>query len=184
MKHIGNILIFCLVSIKLRCFTGIKLLLTGLKILIYRILGSKEFFPPGGKKSSGKDLKKFYFLPQMNYQTWKEKTYNLSMKDFINELMENNFLKRSHECISCNCQCNLVKYTRNKDKLAWRCMNSSCDQYKKYISVRIGSFFEDYSTDIQLLFRVVIKYASGISRAILLQSFEGLETPIKRLFNP
>ncbi len=117
----------------------------------------------------------------MNYQTWEEKTYNLSVKDFTNELLKNNFLKRLHECISCNCHYNLVKYTRNKDKLTWRYMNSSCDQYKKYISVRNGFFFENYNTDIQLLFRIVIKYDSGISRANLLQSFEGLETYIEKI---
>ncbi|KAG0420909.1 hypothetical protein DMUE_6324, partial [Dictyocoela muelleri] len=55
--------------------------------------------------------------------------------------------------------CNLVKYQRNKDDVAWRCLNKHCQNYKKYLSVRLNTFFSFSSADLRQIFKIVIKYA-------------------------
>ena len=83
----------------------------------------------------------------------------LSKGDIIRFCMENNFIQRELICAECGTNMKLVKYTRNNDGYAWRCMHKSCTRYKKYISVRTRSFFKNPNIDVLLVLRIVCKYA-------------------------
>lgn len=95
---------------------------------------------------------------------WENLIHTSSPDQFINILMSNNIIKRSQFCSSCNIPMKLVEYTRNNDKVAWRCMNKICCNYKKYFSVRINSVFENFSIDIRILFNIIIKHAIGMQK--------------------
>lgn len=62
-------------------------------------------------------------------------------KTILYYLMELNLIKRELICLKCCVATKLVKYTRNIDKFAWRCLTKNCGDYKKYFSVRYNSFF-------------------------------------------
>ncbi|KAG0438993.1 hypothetical protein DMUE_2737 [Dictyocoela muelleri] len=86
----------------------------------------------------------------------------MEIKEFISFLMTEGFLQNFYICTYCNNSCNLVPYTRNKDLMAWRCMNRNCKSYKKYVSVRINSFFDTLTADLRFILKIIIKYAAKI----------------------
>ncbi|KCZ80143.1 hypothetical protein H312_02445 [Anncaliia algerae PRA339] len=80
-------------------------------------------------------------------------------KTILYYLMELNLIKRELICLKCCVATKLVKYTRNIDKFAWRCLNKDCGDYKKYFSVRYNSFFIKFKLSLENILRVVTKYA-------------------------
>ncbi|KCZ78565.1 hypothetical protein H311_00404, partial [Anncaliia algerae PRA109] len=80
-------------------------------------------------------------------------------KTILYYLMELNLIKRELICLKCCVATKLVKYTRNIDKFAWRCLTKNCGDYKKYFSVRYNSFFIKFKLSLANILRVVIKYA-------------------------
>ncbi|KAG0421376.1 hypothetical protein DMUE_6295, partial [Dictyocoela muelleri] len=82
----------------------------------------------------------------------------------INYLSANNYLKREFFCLLCKGSCNLRKYSRNIDGYAWRCMTTSCLNYKKYFSVRSDSFFYGINVPLKDVFHIILLYISRMSR--------------------
>ncbi|KAG0438240.1 hypothetical protein DMUE_3209, partial [Dictyocoela muelleri] len=93
---------------------------------------------------------------------WEEICVKMDSKEFISFLMMESLLPNFFICPSCNSSCNLVSYTRNRDLVAWRCMNRNCKSYKKYFSVRSNSFFDTFSSDLRFILKIIIKYAARI----------------------
>lgn len=85
--------------------------------------------------------------------------------------MENSFLHKEKQCEKCQKFLKMVKYTRNVDKYAWRCMQKTCVEYKKYFYIRKGSFFDNLNVSLLLILRIVIKYSSRTQRYALLEYF-------------
>ena len=76
-------------------------------------------------------------------------------------------------------------YTRNKDGVAFRCMQTACNNYKKYISIKVGSIFEKYrfhlKVGIQLLWKwsidakdTDIKKEIDVDKKVLIDFYDDL----------
>lgn len=72
--------------------------------------------------------------------------------------MHSGLLPRYKQCECCEISMKLVVYSRNNDKVAWRCLNVSCGEYKKYKSIRKGSFFEKFKLPLNILLNVMWKW--------------------------
>ncbi|KAI5152245.1 hypothetical protein ENBRE01_2682, partial [Enteropsectra breve] len=84
-------------------------------------------------------------------------------------LMELGLLPRESHC-RCGEQMKLVKYTRNIDECAWRCYNSQCLQYIKYISVRAGTWFGRFALPLKAIMKVVHRYSVRHPRYCIVES--------------
>ncbi|KAG0437142.1 hypothetical protein DMUE_3864 [Dictyocoela muelleri] len=85
-----------------------------------------------------------------------EKIFRLDGREFIDFLFDNRFLLSEFNCIACKDNAKFVKYARNIDGYAWRYYNIKCKNYKKYFSIRIGSFFEGFAIDIKYILKFVV----------------------------
>lgn len=91
-------------------------------------------------------------------------------KEMVDFLMENRFIRREVMCVSCGIYMSLSKYTKSKDKYGWRCYNSKCKNHKKYFSIRINSFFNDFSIPFVDVFRIIIKYGCRVPLYCIINS--------------
>lgn len=80
-------------------------------------------------------------------------------KELLQFLMDRKFIKNEFFCPKCHHAAKNVKYLRSIDECAWRCMQSACPSYKKYYSIRAGSFFEPFSLKMSSILRILLKYA-------------------------
>lgn len=95
--------------------------------------------------------------------------------DLIEFLMTRGVLKSVSICSCCFNQHQLKKYLRNSDGVAWRCMTRPCINYKKYVSIRNNSFFENYSSSLNHLFSIIWKWGLEISQSNIMK-----EIPVAR----
>ncbi|KAM0675997.1 hypothetical protein GVAV_000777 [Gurleya vavrai] len=92
--------------------------------------------------------------------------------------MDEKFLDKEKKCILCNQHMKFCCYNRNIDGYAWRCMTIKCKNYTKYFSLRIGSFFEGFNTDLKYVLRIIIKYSCQSQRYVIANSLDISETVI------
>ncbi|KAM0685908.1 hypothetical protein COBT_002876, partial [Conglomerata obtusa] len=85
-------------------------------------------------------------------------------KTLIEYLMHVGFLPKEAFYLSCKNLVNLVEYRRNLDKNAWRCMFKKCKNYKKYFSIRIISFFNQFKIELKQILKTIIRYSCLIQR--------------------
>lgn len=77
------------------------------------------------------------------------KAIRLNQHEFITFLMDIGLLKKEKRCSICSYPMNFVLYKRSIDQYSWRCMTKTCRDYKKYMSIRNNSFFEQFRIDIK-----------------------------------
>lgn len=90
----------------------------------------------------------------------------------ITLLMEFGMLKREQICVSCSKQMKFVKYKRNVDEYAFRCLTSQCKKYSKYISIRKGSFFGCFNISLELVMRIVLKFVCKVQLCNIIKMFD------------
>ncbi len=66
------------------------------------------------------------------------------VEDLVEFLRCKGVLKRVVKCLVCLADMQTKPYTRNKDKLAFRCYTKDCNGYLKYHSVRTESVLDGY----------------------------------------
>lgn len=98
-------------------------------------------------------------------------------------LMDENFLQKEAFCLQCFKPMNLVEYRRNIDKYAWRCMFKTCNQYKKYISIRTNSFFSAFKIELKQILRTIIRYACSTQRYSINLSLDINEKTIRKIID-
>ncbi|KCZ79748.1 hypothetical protein H312_02861 [Anncaliia algerae PRA339] len=108
------------------------------------------------------------------------KSENLAI---IHYLMEINLLKRNYQCKTCNVSSKLVKFSKNIDKHAWRCLNPSCRNYKNYFSMRKESFFINFKLSLKDVLKVVIRYACKQQMISIKKSVEFSEKTVQSIIN-
>ncbi|KCZ78048.1 hypothetical protein H311_00932 [Anncaliia algerae PRA109] len=101
--------------------------------------------------------------------------------EFILFLMQNGFLKKEIVCCKCNQNMKLVNYNQNKDKKAWRCYTSNCSGYKTYKSIRLGSFFQNFTCDLLFILRVIIKYVTKTQQFAIFEYFGSKKSTIQKI---
>lgn len=108
-------------------------------------------------------------------------TFTASVHEFINFLRDNRLLQNTRICLSCMNFKKLVSYKRSPDLCAWRCMCLSCNKYKLYSSIRENSFFSSFTSDLRLIFRIILKYIQKIPRHIIFNSSTLCKNNIKKI---
>ncbi|KAM0687957.1 hypothetical protein COBT_000793 [Conglomerata obtusa] len=103
-------------------------------------------------------------------------------EELIIFMMQEKYLKKEVLCTICRASMRLVCYNKCKDKKAWRCMNTTCKNYKEYMSIRLGSFFEGFKLDLLLIFRIIIKYATRQTRYSIKEYFKLPVRTIGKIF--
>ena len=76
--------------------------------------------------------------------------------NLINFLREVNGLKRIIYCSGCNNPLKTARYKRNIDGEAFRCYKTGCPHHKKYILIRLNSFFDNIK--LPLWESIVVSY--------------------------
>ncbi len=117
-----------------------------------------------------------------DYEELERATYSQDEQAFVRLLMDNSLLKNELRCNACSNYMDLVKYTHNIDHLSWRCMQSSCDSYKKYVSVRTGIFFENFSKDLRVLFRILLKFSRKETKKTICSSISSASNKLVERF--
>ena len=109
------------------------------------------------------------------------KLLTLPQKDLLDLFFELQLLKKEYFCRSCN-NCNkLVKYSRNIDGYAWRCMKSGCFNYKKYYSIRDFSFFSSFNIPLNTILRVILRKAARQNSFGIIRSIDVPEKTVQRI---
>ena len=91
----------------------------------------------------------------------------------IENLMEEGFLKNFKICNKCNNPTTLVNYKRNKDGKAWRCNSRACQWFKKYFSVREGSFLDGMDLEIASVLKNVADFGTKRTRKSIVDAYTG-----------
>ncbi|KCZ76524.1 hypothetical protein H311_02473 [Anncaliia algerae PRA109] len=112
-----------------------------------------------------------------------KKFIRMNKAETIKYLMSYNFLLKEMRCSFCNSFMNLTKYKKNKDGVAWRCNTASCNYYQEYFSIRINSFFENFSADLGFIIRVIIKYLTKQQIFSILDYFRVNKSLIYKIIN-
>lgn len=106
----------------------------------------------------------------MNPDNLETMIIRFNQDQLIEYLMMNRYLKNEMRCNLCGCYMKYVVYKRNIDGKAYRCMEKNCKKYKKYNSIRLGSFFENFTIELYMIMRVVIKYSTATPRHSIVSS--------------
>lgn len=91
------------------------------------------------------------------------------------------FLHRERVCSNCMVFMVLKPYKKNKDGFAWRCVTSSCSKFLEYESVRLNSFFEDFTLSFKKIFKIVCGYACRQQRHSILRSVDISEPTLHKV---
>ena len=84
--------------------------------------------------------------------------FSVTAESVVEFLRKKGVLKRSIKCSSCQVQVKTVKYSRNKDNMAFRCYNTKCVGYKKYRSIRIESFLDRFTLSLIGIVKIAWKW--------------------------
>ncbi len=87
----------------------------------------------------------------------------------VEYLCKKRFLLRKRLWDNLNTFLILYKYQGNVDKYAWK-INTKCNTYKKYFSIRTCSFFENPNINMGLNFRIIGKHFSKQSQHCIISS--------------
>lgn len=117
----------------------------------------------------------------MKIEELEERCWKQTKLEFISTLKELRLIKRELECISCHNMMNFVNYKRNIDGHAWRCKHVHCVSYKKYFSLREGSFFSGFNISMQSIMLILLRYVARTPRYVIKGSSRLGETTIKNI---
>ncbi|KCZ79120.1 hypothetical protein H312_03493, partial [Anncaliia algerae PRA339] len=109
--------------------------------------------------------------------------YKMNQEEVIEYLMSNKYLKKEIYCQKCGVPLVLVKNKRSQDKYSWRCMFKTCLVYKKYFSLREGSFFRDFKIDLKSVMLIIIKYSCRQQKYQINQSMDYAVKTIKKVID-
>ncbi|KAI5153612.1 hypothetical protein ENBRE01_3210 [Enteropsectra breve] len=71
---------------------------------------------------------------------------------------------------ACGETCSFASYKRSVDECAWRCYNKTCNEYKKYVSIRSNSWFEKFSLSLRRILKIIFKYSIKQTRHSIISS--------------
>lgn len=92
-----------------------------------------------------------------------------SQMENIMWMMDNSLLQKSPNCMSCNEALNMKETKRNKDGLGWRCYNKLCLKYGQWVSIRVGSFFANFSLDLQEILKAIYFWSTSSLQSDILK---------------
>lgn len=81
-----------------------------------------------------------------------------------------NLIYSGMSCENCAASLELKAYKKVKDGLGWRCTNSCCTTYRKFTSIRKGSFFEGLNLSFLAVIKILIRWSCKQSQQTILNS--------------
>ncbi|KAG0439817.1 hypothetical protein DMUE_2172 [Dictyocoela muelleri] len=104
----------------------------------------------------------------MNPLELQEKIESLNDFQIFQYLFDNKYLMKEYFCYYCKRSCFLRIYKRSIDSYGWRCLFSSCANYKKYSNIRKGSFFENLNLSFKLILKIILFYSARMPRLCII----------------
>lgn len=89
--------------------------------------------------------------------------------ELINFFRQKRILKSEMECLGCGVLMRQVKKKTSVDKHSFRCFTTSCCNYKKYRSIRAGSFLEHYNFKLSNFLHFLYLFSLEISAKHILE---------------
>lgn len=114
---------------------------------------------------------------------FEQRVFKSDAYELIIILMNFKLLKNEYSCPSCITACKLVRYKKNIDSYAWRCMKTSCLKYKIYFSCRKNSFFEKFKIPMKTILRILIKYSCRQPRYSIKDSLDVAHGTVDKVIN-
>ncbi|KCZ79457.1 hypothetical protein H312_03149 [Anncaliia algerae PRA339] len=115
----------------------------------------------------------------MTLDKFEEFVIKSTTKEIISYVMEVKLIGK--ESLKCATNMHFVPYIRAIDNYAWRSLDSSCCNYKQYISLRQDTFFEVFNVSLKDIMRIIIKYCCKQQLYNITMSLDISESTIKEL---
>lgn len=108
----------------------------------------------------------------MSLDSFETEIIRLGDDKLIDFLRYNNIIVSGLFCDSCGRALLLKNYKKIKDGISWQCINSHCDKYRKMISIRKNSFFENFNLSILTIIKIFIRWACDQPQYSIIQNLE------------
>lgn len=117
-----------------------------------------------------------------------------SPEQAISFLREHGLLSTIDHCDLCKTIMKLSPYKRNQDNVAWRCMKTTCENYKRYFSIRRKSIFYEFRISMNKCIHLLYYWAMersikmaiediSISKSLVLQFYAKIRKCCKKYFD-
>ncbi|KAG0434682.1 hypothetical protein DMUE_5079 [Dictyocoela muelleri] len=116
----------------------------------------------------------------MNPDEFENMLIRMKLPDLIDYLMTKNYIKKELICVKYLVFMELMAFNGVKDSLAWRCMTLKCTNYKKRISIRMGSFFETSKISFLQTFKILKRLATDVPQHAIVKGLGLDKRTIKR----
>lgn len=107
----------------------------------------------------------------------------LTGRDLCIFLQRYNLMPVEKRCESCGTSMNINSYKKNREGVAWRCINRNCKKFKIYISIRTGTFFQHFHTEIAMVLRIIGKWVLNNTRASITESTNVSDKTVKSIID-
>lgn len=108
----------------------------------------------------------------MSMNLFERELIRMNDDTIIKFLSYNNLLSSGRICENCCSVMVKKKYVKVKEKSAWQCTNTDCTLYRKMISIRRDSFFENLYLPFLDVLQVIIKWSSNIPQSVIVREME------------
>ncbi|KCZ76773.1 hypothetical protein H311_02225 [Anncaliia algerae PRA109] len=115
----------------------------------------------------------------MTLDMFEEFVIKSTTKEIISYIMEIKLMGK--ESLECATNMNFIPYIRGLDNYAWYCLNSSCCNHKKYISLRQDIFLQGFNISLKDIMVIMIKYCCKQQLYNIKMSLDISESTIKEL---
>ncbi|KCZ75824.1 hypothetical protein H311_03189 [Anncaliia algerae PRA109] len=105
----------------------------------------------------------------------------MNNREVIDFLFNEGCIRKEMLCSFCTNALKLVTFTRSPDNYAWRCLNKICIYYKKYISIRKFSFFDNIKIKLKDIMLILLKYSCKNQRFQILLGLDHCSKTIHKI---
>lgn len=119
----------------------------------------------------------------MRREDFEQEIIRLSEEDLVRLLKQEKLLVSSSKCDKCNNMMKLNNYYKVVDGLSWQCLKSCCENYKKRLNIRTGSFFEGFRLPFLLIIRILYKWSLNQSQESIISALIINSRTYKKVLN-
>lgn len=105
----------------------------------------------------------------------------MTAEEVVYWCFNNHLLIGSRCCEVCRRPMTLKKSLRTKDVLVWRCLNYLCSCYTFHFSIRDGSVFEKWTTDLRIILKAIYMWTTGMQAVDIIKHVKISESGFLKL---
>ena len=106
----------------------------------------------------------------MSLDSFETELIRLGDKELIAFLRYNNILAAGLFCDSCGRALFQKNYKKIQDGISWQCNNPHCDRYRKMVSIRKNSFFNNFNVSLLTIIKILIRWACNQPQHSIIQN--------------